>query len=134
MARSSSERIIKPRNNNNKRKRLTIHTSTDDLIKQKTIEYRRKDKIFKRRILLFMLFAIAAMIFSLFSTRNKLSSLEKEYNDLNSQYSSFQLTRDRIQTDLDEAIDIKEIQRYAMEELDMVYAGDSNTVYVDVNR
>lgn len=49
-----------------------------------------------------------------------------EYNRLQAEIVSYELTRDRLQNNLDEAIDLNRIQRYAIEDLGMVYKNDKN--------
>ena len=44
-----------------------------------------------------------------------------EYNRLQADIVSYELQRDRLKTSLDEAVDLNRIQRYAIEDLDMVY-------------
>ena len=57
-----------------------------------------------------------------------------EYNNLQSQYTSYQLTKDRLNKDLEDSVDLKEIQRYAMENLGMIYENKDNTVYLNIDR
>ena len=55
-----------------------------------------------------------------------LSNDKFEYNRLQAEIVSYELTRDRLQNNLDEAIDLNRIQRYAIEDLGMVYKNDKN--------
>lgn len=64
----------------------------------------------------------------------KLNNMRNEYNNLQSQYTSYQLTRDRLNKDLEDSVDLKEIQRYAMENLGMIYENKDNTVYLNIDR
>ena len=64
----------------------------------------------------------------------KLNNRIKEYNKLQSQYTSYQLTRDRLNSDLEDSVSLKEIQRYAMENLGMIYENESNVVYLNIDR
>lgn len=125
---------IKPVNDNKKRKRLKIHTSSEDMVKQRAYLCRKRDRKFRRNLFFFTLFCLGLMGAILINSRMALKNAKIEYNKLDSQYISYQITRDRLKMKLEESIDIKEIQRYAMEELAMVYANDDNTVYVNVNR
>lgn len=134
MARNTNLIALTPKNNNNQRKRLEIHTSKKDLINEKCNIYRKLDRKIKLRFFIFTLFALTIMAISLFSTSSKLKLKKMEYNNLDSKYISYELTRSRLKTNLERAIDIKEIQRYALEELGMVYADENNTVIVNVNR
>ena len=72
----------------------------------------------------------------IFSLHNymKLNNMRNEYNNLQSQYTSYQLTRDRLNKDLEDSVDLKEIQRYAMENLGMIYENKDNTVYLNIDR
>lgn len=134
MAVSSTLRIIKPKNNNLKRKRLIIHSTREDIINMKAVEYRKKDRRFRSNLFAILIISLAIMASMLFNSKKNLTNIKNEYNNLESQYVSYELTRDRLKTKLESSIDLKEIQRYAMEELNMVYANDDNTVYVNVNR
>ncbi|MGO3019045.1 MAG: septum formation initiator [Anaerococcus sp.] len=133
MAKNSVLRM-KPINNNKKRKKLQIHTSKNDMVKQRVIMCRKKDRRFRRNLLILLVLCLSTMGALIINARNELNKIKVEYNNLDSQYISYELTRDRLKTDLEKTIDIKEIQRYAMEDLGMVYANDDNTVYVNVNR
>ncbi len=133
MARNSALRI-KPTNNNIKRKRLKIHTTREDRLRERAMVCRKKDRIFRRNLLILTVFSLLTMSAFLINSKIQLKRTKIEYNKLDSQYISYELTRDRLKTNLEKTIDIKEIQRYAMEDLGMVYANDENTVYVNVNR
>ncbi len=41
----------------------------------------------------------------------KLNNTRNEYNNLQSQYTSYKLTKDRLNKDLEDSVDLKEIQR-----------------------
>lgn len=133
MAKNSALRI-KPTNNNIKRKRLKIHTTKEDRLRERAMVSRKRDRIFRRNLALLTIFSLFAMAALLINAKIQLKRTKIEYNTLDSQYISYELTRDRLKTKLEKTIDIKEIQRYAMEELGMVYANDENTVHVNVNR
>lgn len=64
----------------------------------------------------------------------KLNNTRNEYNNLQSQYTSYKLTKDRLNKDLEDSVDLKEIQRYAMENLGMIYQNKDNTVYLNIDR
>lgn len=133
MAKNSALRI-KPINNNKKRKRLKIHTTKEDRIRERAQICRKKDRIFRRNLLVLTLVCLSTMVVIVVNGKNQLKKTKIEYNKLDSQYISYELSRDRLKTNLEKNIDINEIQRYAMEELDMVYAGDDKIVHVNVNR
>ena len=48
--------------------------------------------------------------------------------------TSYQLTRDRLNSDLEDSVSLKEIQRYAMENLGMIYENEGNVVYLNIDR
>lgn len=133
MAKNSALRI-KPINNNKKRKRLQLHTSRKNIVKERAMMCRKKDRKFKRNLFVFAIMFLLTLGALTINAKNELKRAKIEYNKLDSQYISYELTRDRLKTNLEKTIDIKEIQRYAMEDLGMVYANDDNTVYVNVNR
>ena len=58
--------------------------------------------------------------------RINLSNDRFEYNRLQAEIVSYELQRDRLQNNLDEVIDLNRIQRYAIEDLGMVYKKDNN--------
>lgn len=127
-------RKVKIKNNNLKRKRLIINSTNESLLKMKVKNLRIQDKRMKRKALIFFFIGISAITFNVFSTKSKLNSAKIEYNNLDSQYMSYDLTRTRLKTELEDSIDLQEIQRYAREELGMVSRNSKNTVYVNVNR
>ncbi|MDU3153992.1 MAG: hypothetical protein E6706_07270 [Anaerococcus hydrogenalis] len=63
-----------------------------------------------------------------------MNNTRNEYNNLQSQYTSYKLTKDRLNKDLEDSVDLKEIQRYAMENLGMIYQNKDNTVYLNIDR
>ncbi|MDD7305721.1 MAG: septum formation initiator [Peptoniphilaceae bacterium] len=133
MAKNSALRI-KPINNNKKRKRLRIRTTKEDRLKERAQVLRVKDRRFRRNLSILTLLSFVIMGAFLINAKKQLNETKLEYNKLDSQYISYELSRDRLKTKLEKTIDIKEIQRYAMEELGMIYENDDNTVYVNVNR
>ena len=69
---------------------------------------------------------ILTMAVYLLVKKINLSNDKFEYNRLQAEIVSYELTRDRLQNNLDEAIDLNRIQRYAIEDLGMVYKNDKN--------
>lgn len=130
----NSNLAIKQKNINKKRKRLKVHSSRRT---RKEIKYNKclqKDKKIKRNLLILTALAINFMVIFTFKSYIQLNNSIKEYNNLKSQYTSYQLTRDRLNVKLEDSIDLKEIQRYAMENLAMVYENDDRVVYLDIDR
>lgn len=132
--RANSLLKLEPTNNNKKRKILKIHTPIKETYKHRANLCRSRDKKFRKNLLLICLFSLSLMTAFLINARNELKKAKMEYNKLDSQDISYQLTRDRLKTNLEKTIDIKEIQRYAMEKLGMVYANEENIVELNVNR
>ncbi|EEB35463.1 septum formation initiator family protein [Anaerococcus hydrogenalis] len=120
--------------NLNKRKKLSLHNQTSYDTKFSYNRLKKKDKKFKRNVLALLILSFIFM--GIFSLHNymKLNNMRNEYNNLQSQYTSYQLTRDRLNKDLEDSVDLKEIQRYAMENLGMIYENKDNTVYLNIDR
>ena len=77
----------------------------------------------KMRIILsfFALAIIVTLGIFTFNKRNELMTKRNEYNELVTESISTELKRDRLKAKLENAVDINRIQRYAIEELGMVY-------------
>lgn len=116
------------------RKKLQFSKSPSNDLKIRCKKLQRKDRKFKIRLLALLFLSFTIMAFILVHNYIKLNNIRNEYNNLQSQYTSYQLTRDRLNSELDRAVDLKEIQRYAMENLDMVYENKDNIVYLDIDR
>lgn len=117
-----------------KRKKIQFSKSPSNDLKIRCKKLQRKDRKFKIRLLALLFLSFTIMAFILVHNYIKLNNIRNEYNNLQSQYTSYQLTRDRLNSELDRAVDLKEIQRYAMENLDMVYENKDNIVYLDIDR
>lgn len=117
-----------------KRKKLKFSKSPSNTLKIRCKKLQRKDRKFKIRLLALLFLSFTMMAFILVHNYIKLNNIRNEYNNLQSQYTSYQLTRDRLNSELDRAVDLKEIQRYAMENLDMVYENKDNIVYLNIDR
>ena len=120
--------------NLNKRKKLSLHNQTSYDTKFSYNRLKKKDKKFKRNVLALLILSFIFM--GIFSLHNymKLNNMRNEYNNLQSQYTSYQLTRDRLNSDLEDSVSLKEIQRYAMENLGMIYENEGNVVYLNIDR
>lgn len=131
---SSAFKKRKVNKNLNKRKKLSLHDQTSYDTKFRYNKLLKKDKKFKKNLLALLFLSFIFMAFISIHNYIKLNKAISEYNNLQSQYTSYQLTRDRLNKDLEDSIDLKEIQRYAMENLDMVYQNDDNVVYLNIDR
>lgn len=118
----------------NRRKKLSLHNQTAYDIKLKYKKLKKEDKKFKANVLALLFLSFIVMGFITINNYIKLNNTKNEYNSLQSQYTSYQLTRDRLNKDLEDTVNLKEIQRYAIEELGMVYENKENIVYLDIDR
>lgn len=126
--------LRKRKENKNRRKKLSLHNQTDYINKLKYKKLKKEDKKFKANVLALLFLSFIVMAFITINNYIKLNNTRNEYNSLQSQYTSYQLTRDRLNKDLEDSVDLKEIQRYAIEELGMVYENKENIVYLDIDR
>ena len=97
-------------------------------------DFKKKDVKFKMKILALLFLSFIFMGFVSIYNYIKLNNKRNEYNNLQSQYTSYKLTRDRLNKDLEDSVDLKEIQRYAMEKLGMIYENEDNVVYLNIDR
>ena len=119
MAERLKKTIVK--NNNKDRVRLKVKEKPK-LSRKKYIEkLRKRDRRMKMVISLFVFAVIGVLSFLLISKRMSLSNDYFEYNRLQAEIYSYELQRDRLKSSLDETVDLNRIQRYAIEDLDMVY-------------
>ena len=86
----------------------------------------KRDRKVKYAISLLVFAFIGALTTLLIIKRINLSNDRFEYNRLQAEIVSYELQRNRLQDNLDEAIDLNRIQRYAIEDLGMVYKNDKN--------
>ncbi|KWZ96711.1 MAG: septum formation initiator [Anaerococcus sp.] len=120
--------------NLNKRVKLSLHNQASYDIKFRCNKLQKKDRNFKVRVLALLFLSFIFMAFVTIHNYIKLNYRRNEYNKLQSQYTSYQLTRDRLNKDLEDSVNLKEIQRYAMENLGMIYENKDNTVYLNIDR
>lgn len=120
--------------NLNKRLKLSLHNQASYDIKFRCNKLQKKDRNFKVRVLALLFLSFIFMAFVTIHNYIKLNYRRNEYNKLQSQYTSYQLTRDRLNKDLEDSVNLKEIQRYAMENLGMIYENKDNTVYLNIDR
>ncbi|EEI85295.1 hypothetical protein [Anaerococcus lactolyticus] len=124
MAERFEKRLVKNKNRN--RVRLKVK-ERPKLTRANQIEKTRKRDRNVKYAISFIAFAfIATMATFLIIKRINLSNDRFEYNRLQAEIVSYELQRDRLQNNLDEAIDLNSIQRYAIEDLGMVYKKNNN--------
>ena len=119
MAERIEYKIVK--NNNKGRVRLKVKEKPKMTKAYDIAKLRKRDRMMKFWISLFVFSMLLAMTTFLINKRINLSNERFEYNRLQADIVSYELQRDRLKTSLDEAIDLNRIQRYAIEDLDMVY-------------
>lgn len=124
-----AERIEKKymKNNNKNRVRLKVKERPRP-DRQSQINRLKKIDMRMKTIVSFLIFAcIALMVGLLIKKRADLSNYSFEYNRLEAEIVSYELQRDRLRKKLDDAVDLNRIQRYAIEDLNMVYeSADTN--------
>lgn len=125
---------IRYKNDNYKRKRLRVKDDRKAIKLRKIENLKQRDR--KVKIVLSTLTVIFGLSLASITLikRNNLKAKRFEYNTLQADVNSYELQRDRLSQKLENAIDINRIQRYALEELGMVYKDDNNTVKLNVDR
>ena len=125
---------IRYKNDNYKRKRLRVKDDRKAIKLRKIEHLKQRDR--KVKIVLSTLTVIFVLSLASITLikRNNLKAKRFEYNTLQADVNSYELQRDRLSQKLENAIDINRIQRYALEELGMVYKDDNNTVKLNVDR
>ena len=124
MAERFEKRLVK--NNNENRIRLKVKEKPKMSRTNQIAKIRKKDRNMKFAISLFTFMVLAMMATFLIIKRINLSNDRFEYNRLQAEIVSYEQQRDRLKNNLDEAIDLNRIQRYALEEMGMVYKSDNN--------
>lgn len=124
MAERFEERLVK--NNNRNRVRLKVKERPKVTRSYQIDKIRSRDRKVKYTISFLCFAMILTMAIYLLVKKINLSNDKFEYNRLQAEIVSYELTRDRLQNNLDEAIDLNRIQRYAIEDLGMVYKNDKN--------
>ena len=118
------EKVDSRKNNNHNRKRFKAKENPKYSRKNQMKIQQKKDKRFKA-ILSFLTFAIVlSLVYFTFTTRNELLAKRDQYKNLASETISQELKRDRLNAKLEDTVDLNRIQRYALEELGMVYEKD----------
>ncbi|WP_311486387.1 hypothetical protein [uncultured Anaerococcus sp.] len=124
MAERFEKRLVK--NNNKNRVRLKVKEKPKVMRSYQVDKLRKRDRKVKYAISLLVFAFIGALTTLLIIKRINLSNDRFEYNRLQAEIVSYELQRNRLQDNLDEAIDLNRIQRYAIEEMGMVYKNDKN--------
>ena len=124
MAERFEKRLVK--NNNKNRVRLKVNEKPKVMRSYQVDKLRKRDRKVKYAISLLVFAFIGALTTLLIIKRINLSNDRFEYNRLQAEIVSYELQRNRLQDNLDEAIDLNRIQRYAIEEMGMVYKNDKN--------
>ena len=124
MAERFEKRLVK--NNNKNRVRLQVKEKPKVMRSYQVDKLRKRDRKVKYAISLLVFAFIGALTTLLIIKRINLSNDRFEYNRLQAEIVSYELQRNRLQDNLDEAIDLNRIQRYAIEEMGMVYKNDKN--------
>ena len=113
-------------NTNENRIRLKVKDDPKYYRKQRIKAQKKRDKRFKIIVSLLTFALIVGMGYFNYQTRTNLSSKRTEYNQLMSDLISQELKRDRLKARLENSVDLNRIQRYAIEELGMVYANNDS--------
>ncbi len=109
------------KNNNKNRKKLKVRENPKYSRKYAIKEQKKRDKKMKIILSIFTLAVIVTLGIFTFNKRSELLAKRNEYNELVTESISTELKRDRLKAKLENAVDINRIQRYAIEQLGMVY-------------
>ena len=109
------------KNTNQNRKRLKAKDSPKLNRKNKIKIQQKRDRRTKITLSILTLAIVLTLGYLTFNTRNELIAKRIEYKDLASETISKELKRDRLEAKLEGTVDLNRIQRYALEELGMVY-------------
>ena len=124
MAERFEKRLVK--NNNKNRVRLKVKEKPKVMRSYQVDILRKRDRRVKYAISFFVFAFITTLATLLIIKRRNLSNDRFEYNRLQAEIVSYELQKNRLSNNLDEAIDLNRIQRYAIEDLGMVYKNDKN--------
>lgn len=118
-------------NTNINRKRLKVKETKEVSPKYRNRSLEKRAFRFKRIFIVLTIFIIASFGYFNLQKRKQLNNKRYEYNTLMNEVISKQLKKDRLNAKLENAIDLNRIQRYALEELGMVYANNDKEVAND---
>lgn len=115
------EKVNLTKNNNRNRKRLKAKDSKKYSRKKQVKLQQKKDRQFKSVLSFLTLAIVLTLGYFTFNTRSELIAKRNQYRDLASETISQELKRDRLNAKLEGTVDLNRIQRYAIEQLGMVY-------------
>ena len=115
------EKVNLTKNNNKNRKRLKAKDSKKYSRKKQVKLQQKKDRQFKSVLFFLTLAIVLTLGYFTFNTRSELIAKRNQYRDLASETISQELKRDRLNAKLEGTVDLNRIQRYAIEQLGMVY-------------
>ncbi len=115
------EKVNLTKNNNKNRKRLKAKDSKKYSRKKQVKLQQKKDRQFKSVLSFLTLAIVLTLGYFTFNTRSELIAKRNQYRDLASETISQELKRDRLNAKLEGTVDLNRIQRYAIEQLGMVY-------------
>ena len=108
-------------NKNENRKRLKVNNNPTYNRRYREKQARKNDRIIKLALSLITILIIGSLGFKTIKKRNELNNKLYEYNDIVKDVISRELKRDRLEAQLESSIDLNRIQRYAIENLGMIY-------------
>lgn len=115
-------------NTNQNRKRLKVAEGPRYSQKHKNKMLRKRDRRLKSTLIILSLAVIVSLSYFNINKRKELKAKRIEYNTLMNQVITKELKRDRLEAKLENSVDLNRIQRYAMEELGMVYAKNETPI------
>ena len=115
-------------NTNHNRKRLKVSEGPRYSQKHKNKMLRKRDRRLKSTLIILSLTVIVSLSYFNINKRKELKAKRIEYNTLMNQVITKELKRDRLEAKLENSVDLNRIQRYAMEELGMVYAKNETPI------
>lgn len=115
------EKVNLTKNNNKNRKRLKAKDSKKYSRKKQVKLQQKKDRQFKSVLSFLTLAIVLTLGYFTFNTRSELIAKRNQYRNLASETISQELKRDRLNAKLEGTVDLNRIQRYAIEQLGMVY-------------
>lgn len=120
MRREAVERTSTNKNDNRIRKKSGVKNRDKNRIQVQ----KKRDKRMRSLVSLMSLVLLITLGYFNFQKQRELQAKRLEYNSLMSEVISTELKRDRLRAKLENSVDLNRIQRYAIEELGMVYANN----------
>ena len=115
-------------NTNHNRKRLKVTEGPRYSQKHKNTMLRKRDRKLKSTLIVLSLAVFVSLSYFNINKRKELKAKRIEYNPLMNQVITKELKRDRLEAKLENSVDLNRIQRFAMEELGMVYAKNESPI------